>query len=66
MLNLKRFESLYDRFKSSGLRVRDFCINECVSESKFYYWQRKLKEQEREKAIPPDLSLSFLIMPQHP
>lgn len=52
MLNLKKFESLYNWYKSSGLRVRDFCINECINESKFYYWQKKIKEREGEKSKP--------------
>jgi hypothetical protein len=42
MLTLSRFQEIYSRFQSSGLRVRDFCANEGLHESKFYYWQKKL------------------------
>lgn len=42
MLNLKAFESIYSRYESSGLKVRDFCANEVINETQFYYWQKKL------------------------
>ena len=43
MWNLKEFESIYSRYESSGLKVRDFCTNEVINEAKFYYWQKKLR-----------------------
>lgn len=43
MLTLLKFQEIYSRFQSSGLRVRDFCHNEGLHESKFYYWQKKLR-----------------------
>lgn len=46
MWNLKAFELIYSRYKSSGLKVRDFCANEVINEAKFYYWQKKLREQK--------------------
>lgn len=49
MWNLKEFESVYERYKNSGLQVKDFCINECITEGKFYYWQRKLRRHERQQ-----------------
>lgn len=49
MWNLKEFERVYDRYQNSGLQVKDFCINECISEGKFYYWQRKLRQEERQE-----------------
>ncbi len=42
MWNLKEFESIYSRYESSGLKVRDYCANEVINEAKFYYWQKKL------------------------
>ena len=52
MWTLKQFELVYDRFQSSGLPVNDFCQNECILESKFYYWKKKLIEhnQHREQS----------------
>lgn len=44
MWNLKEFASIYSRYKSSGLKVRDFCANEVINEAKFYYWQKKLRD----------------------
>jgi hypothetical protein len=47
MWNLKEFESVYGRYKKSGLRVKDFCMNECISENKFCYRQKRLKKQQK-------------------
>ena len=48
MLNEKKFKAIYDEFLSSGLSVKDYCLNQHMSEAKFYYWQNKLKEK-----LPP-------------
>ena len=48
MLNQKQFEEIYARYQSSGLRVKDFCRNECIAPSKFFYWQRKLRNQQEQ------------------
>lgn len=48
MLNADQFTSLYSEYQESGLTVRDFCINHHMRESKFYYWQKRLKRQ-----LPP-------------
>ncbi len=52
MWNQKEFESVYNRFKLSGLPVRDFCVNEGIYESKFYYWQKKRRDQQQEPEKP--------------
>lgn len=52
MWNLKEFESIYSRYQSSGLRVKDFCCNECISLSRFFYWQKKLKQAQKELERP--------------
>ena len=52
MWNKKEFESVYDRYESSGLSVKDFCINEGIYTSKFYYWQKKLRDQQQESEYP--------------
>lgn len=46
MWNQKQFEEVYARYQSSGLRVKDFCRNERIVTSKFFYWQRKLRKQQ--------------------
>ena len=43
MLNEKAFRAIYDDFLDSGLTIRDYCSNQQIKESKFYYWQNKLK-----------------------
>ena len=48
-----QFEEVYKRFKESGLNVSDFCINEGFTESRFYYWQKKLKSANKTSGLIP-------------
>ena len=48
MLKARQFLSIYDGFLESGLTVRNYCANQHMKESLFYYWQNKLKGQ-----LPP-------------
>jgi hypothetical protein len=43
MMNEKEFRSIYNNYLESGLTLRDFCANQGILESKFFYWQNKLK-----------------------
>jgi hypothetical protein len=45
MLNEKKFQAIYDDFLSSGLTAREYCSNLGMSEAKFYYWKKRLKDQ---------------------
>ena len=54
MWTIQQFELVYDRFQSSGLSVKDFCANECILHSKFYYWKKKLIEQKQLKEQSSD------------
>lgn len=48
MLNEKTFKAIYDDYLESGLSIRSYCSNQSMNEAKFYYWQRRLKNQ-----LPP-------------
>ena len=48
MLNAQQFLSIYDGYLESGLTIRDYCANQQLKESGFYFWQNKLKGQ-----LPP-------------
>ena len=52
MWNQKEFESVYCRYKQSGLLVKEFCANEGIYASRFYYWQKKLRDQQQEADQP--------------
>ena len=39
----EKFKEIHERYRHSGLTVKDFCHNEGIAESRFYYWQKKLK-----------------------
>ena len=43
MLSETKFLSLYHRQQESGLSVREFCTNEGVAYSTFYYWYKKTR-----------------------
>ena len=60
MWNIKKFEEIYSRYRSSGFRVEVFCRNECILESEFYYWHRKLRERDsRKKQSPSFVAIVF-------
>lgn len=40
------FQDLLNRQKDSGLTVRDFCVNEGIVPSTFYYWLKKCRTKE--------------------
>ncbi len=44
MWTIQQFEEIFDRYQSSGLRIKEFCRNESIVESRFYYWQKRLQE----------------------
>ena len=44
---MEDFESIYSRFKSSGLSVMDFCSNECIRPKRFYEWTFQAVAQRR-------------------
>jgi len=48
MLKTRQFLSIYEGYLESGLTVRDYCANQQMKESMFFYWQNKLKGQ-----LPP-------------
>jgi hypothetical protein len=45
MLNSRQFTVIYNEYLESGLTVRGYCANHQITESKFYYWQNKLKKE---------------------
>jgi hypothetical protein len=66
MWTLKQFETIFDRYHSSGLSLKDFCQNECILESKFFYWQRKLREYNKRKEQPSDFVQIVFSGPNQP
>ena len=51
MWTIKDYEAVYARYEDSGLSAYDFCKNERITRSRFYYWQKKylkLPKQEIE------------------
>lgn len=44
------WQGRFRRFLDSGLAVARFCVVEDVSESSFYYWQKKLRPQALQRS----------------
>ncbi|MDR2915941.1 MAG: hypothetical protein LBV74_14135 [Tannerella sp.] len=54
MWTLETYKEIYTRYQASGLCARDFCSNEQITRSRFYYWQKKyLKLYKHATAAEP-------------
>jgi hypothetical protein len=53
MLNRSKVSDLVERQKGSGLSIRGFCSNEGIAPSTFYYWKKKIsQDQDGHRFIP--------------
>ncbi len=53
MMNESKFLEIYRRHKESGLNAKEFCTNEGIVESTYYYWLKKTKHKRaRQEFIP--------------
>jgi len=43
-MTLSTFKQLFQEYKESGLNIKDFCANQGLAPSTFYYWRNKLEE----------------------
>ena len=55
-IRFANWEQLIVAANSSGLRKREWCLQNGISEKSFYYWQRKVREKaiDTMKALKPD------------
>ena len=44
MWTIEKYKEIYARYEASGLSAEDFCMNERISRSRFYYWLRKYRK----------------------
>ena len=58
MLSESVFLKLLGRQQASGLTVKEFCTNEGIAPSSFYYWKKKLKQNNyaRRDFIPLEIN----------
>lgn len=40
---IEGFRAIYDAWKESGQSVRDYCFNNSINESRFYYWKKRIE-----------------------
>ena len=59
------FHDLLRRQKDSGLTVRDFCANEGIVPSTFYYWLKKSKLKEAQPKVFIPLTFGGEQLPIH-
>jgi len=43
-MTLSTFKKLFQEYQESGLNVKDFCSNQGLAPSSFYYWKKQLGE----------------------
>ena len=53
MLSETKFLALYRRHQESGLTVIDFCSNEGIAPSTYYYWRKKIKKNHTVRDFIP-------------
>lgn len=52
MWTIEKYKEVYARYESSGLSVEQFCMNERIVRSCFYYWRRKYRKlPDKSKSI---------------
>ena len=44
-MTIEQFRQLHEEWKQSGLSVQQYCESTGITESRFYYWRSKLKEE---------------------
>ena len=44
MWTIEKYKEVYARYETSGLSVEQFCMNEMIVRSRFYYWLRKYRK----------------------
>ncbi|MZP56804.1 MAG: hypothetical protein GT600_15280 [Bacteroidales bacterium] len=52
MINETKALDLIKRQKATGLTITAFCANEGIPKSSFYYWRKKLSDNQCRKFIP--------------
>ena len=44
-MTIEQFRQLHGEWKQSGLSIQQYCEKTGLTESRFYYWRSKLKEE---------------------
>lgn len=52
MINDAKIRDLIQRQKETGLNITDFCTNEGIPKSSFYYWRKKIRKEKAVNFIP--------------
>ena len=60
----QQWEMVVQECAASGLSNREFCRQRGIPEKSFYYWQRKLRQQFVESAVPQLVPLEPVTEPE--
>ncbi|MFO8088140.1 MAG: transposase [Bacteroidales bacterium] len=63
-MTLTTFKRLYQEYQESGLNIKDFCANQGLAPSTFYYWRNKLEETSQ--LHRPDNFVPLVFDSNHP
>ena len=53
MWTIESYKEIYARYQASHLSAQDFCKNEGITRSRFYYWQKKYRKSQKRSSILP-------------
>lgn len=53
MWTIETYSEVYARYEASGLPAKDFCENERITRSRFYYWQKKYRKLREASTLTP-------------
>jgi len=62
-MTLTTFKRLYQEYQESGLNIKDFCANQGLATSTFYYWRNKLEETSQHR---PENFVPLVFDPNQP
>lgn len=49
--------------KASGQSVQSFCRLHGLTQGRYYYWQKKYLDQNKDSSVPPEESFCFVKLP---
>lgn len=68
-VRLANWTKLIQKCLSSGLSKKQWCLQNQIDEKRFYYWQRRVREEvysEQVSAEPAEFSSDFVELPSLP
>lgn len=63
---LKTWTPIIQKCKNSGMTVKDWCVENDINEKRFYYWQRRVREEVLAPAMTThEVAPTFIKIPDY-